>query len=279
MDAFTGAARSLLAEGGALKALILGFYMPSPPHLSTIGRLVEDVASLGQTECLEFRISMPPPSSTAATPLLAEVGRQSMSFCRAYPVAFSWLTSLTLKHLAFEDPDITELITACGRLRRLTLGAFRLVEPHSVLKIDVPRSGIQELDFTCVGCMRIDLISVPKLRQVWCQYWLLPNPPLSFGYVPELRDVRLSSGAKPWQEPFALSECLSRSASNLSTLTLTFGCQMIWIQPEHPKKLTAMFRNLTSVFLWDIFNECDLNWTLFILEAAPALEHIAVSVT
>ena len=53
----------------------------------------------------------------------------------------------------------------------------------------------------------------------------------------------------------------------------------IWIQPEHPKKLTAMFRNLTSVFLWDIFNECDLNWTLFILEAAPALENIAVSVT
>ncbi|KAF7092067.1 hypothetical protein CFC21_094594 [Triticum aestivum] len=52
---------------------------------------------------------------------------------------------------------------------------------------------------------------------------------------------------------------------------------MIWILPEHPKKLTAMFRNLTSVFLWDIFNECDLNWTLFILEAAPCLQCIDLS--
>ncbi|XBH65691.1 hypothetical protein VPH35_119253 [Triticum aestivum] len=234
MDAFTGAARSLLAvvplpESGALRSLILGFFMPSPPHLSTIGRLVQDVVSLGQTECLEFRTSLPPPE-----PLLDEIARQFMSFCRAYPVAFSWLTSLALERLVFDHSDITELISACGRLRHLN----------------------------------------PK---VWFQYWLSHNPPLSFGYVPELRDVRLSCKAQAWQEPFVLSECLSRSASNLSTLTLTFGCQMIWIQPEHPKKLTAMFRNLTSVFLWDIFNECDLNWTLFILEAAPALENIALS--
>uniref|UniRef100_M8C2D1 FBD domain-containing protein n=1 Tax=Aegilops tauschii TaxID=37682 RepID=M8C2D1_AEGTA len=220
MDAFTGAARSLLAvvplaESSALKSLILGFYMPSPPHLSTIGRLVQDVVSLGQTECLEFCISLPSPSNTV--PQRAEIGRQFMSFCQAYPVAFSWLTSLALERLAFGHSDITELISSCGRLRRLTLRTCRLVDLPFVLKIDTPCSGIQELKFLCVGCTRIDLISVPKLRQV------------------------------------------------------------IWILPEHPKKLTAMFRNLTSVFLWDIFNECDLNWTLFILEAAPCLQCIDLS--
>ncbi|XBI86432.1 hypothetical protein VPH35_094396 [Triticum aestivum] len=51
----------------------------------------------------------------------------------------------------------------------------------------------------------------------------------------------------------------------------------VWIQPEHPKQLTAIFRNLTSVFLLGIFNECDLSWTLFFLEAAPALHNIALS--
>nr|XP_040257117.1 uncharacterized protein LOC120974770 isoform X1 [Aegilops tauschii subsp. strangulata] len=51
----------------------------------------------------------------------------------------------------------------------------------------------------------------------------------------------------------------------------------IWIQPEPPKQLIAIFRNLTSVRLFGIFSECDLSWTLFILEAAPALHDLALS--
>ncbi|XP_044421677.1 putative F-box/FBD/LRR-repeat protein At5g44950 [Triticum aestivum] len=201
MDAFTGAARSLLAvvplaESSALKSLILGFYMPSPPHLSTIGRLVQDVVSLGQTECLEFCISLPSPSNTV--PQRAEIGRQFMSFCQAYPVAFSWLTSLALERLAFGHSDITELISSCGRLRRLTLRTCRLVDLPFVLKIDTPCSGIQELKFLCVGCTRIDLISVPKLRQVVCHSWISEKLPLHFGYVPELRSVLLDSRAMAW---------------------------------------------------------------------------------
>ena len=58
---------------------------------------------------------------------------------------------------------------------------------------------------------------------------------------------------------------------------LGFGSQMIWIQPEHSKHLTATLRNLTSVVLLGIFPECDLSWTLFILEAAPALQNIGLS--
>lgn len=52
---------------------------------------------------------------------------------------------------------------------------------------------------------------------------------------------------------------------------------LIWIQPEHPKHLTAIFRNLTEVALWLMFPECDLSWTLFILEAAPALQKFILS--
>ena len=58
---------------------------------------------------------------------------------------------------------------------------------------------------------------------------------------------------------------------------LNFRHQMIWIHPEHPKHLTAIFRNLTEVSFSGIFPECDLSWTLFILEAAPALHKFTVS--
>jgi hypothetical protein len=52
----------------------------------------------------------------------------------------------------------------------------------------------------------------------------------------------------------------------------------IWIRPEqHPKQLTAIFSNLTDMTFWNIFPECDLSWTLFILEAAPALQKLIVS--
>ncbi|KAM3280257.1 hypothetical protein ACQJBY_047192 [Aegilops geniculata] len=282
MDAFTGAARAMLAvvppakgecESGALKVLVLGLYTPSP-HLSSIGRLVEDIVSFGKTECLEFCLSPPPAESN--TPLLAEIGQQFMSFSRAYPVAFWWLTGLTLTKHAFGHSDITGLISACSRLRHLTLRYCRLLEDSS-LKIDAPRSGIQELKFMCFKCTQIELISLPKLRKVQCRYWPYEDPPVCFGYVPELRDVTLSSFAMAWQAPFTLSECLSRSAMNLSKLSLDFDHQMIWIQPEHPKNLAPIFRNLASVHLLGIFRECDLSWTLFILEAAPALQIIALS--
>ncbi|XBJ22283.1 hypothetical protein VPH35_000702 [Triticum aestivum] len=52
---------------------------------------------------------------------------------------------------------------------------------------------------------------------------------------------------------------------------------MICIQPEHLKHLTAIFRNLTEVSFSGIFPECDLSWTIFILEDAPALYKFTLS--
>jgi hypothetical protein len=64
-------------------------------------------------------------------------------------------------------------------------------------------------------------------------------------------------------------------SDNFSCVFVFFLLQ-IWIQPEHPKQLTAIFSNLTDVWLSCIFPECDLNWTLFILEVAPALQNFTV---
>ncbi|CAM0877152.1 unnamed protein product [Alopecurus aequalis] len=257
----------------AVKTIVLHFYL-SAPHLSSIGHAVEDVVSLGKTRKLGFWIR--PPSSHPSHAELAEFGRQFISFSRMYPVAFRWLTELTLEKLAFGDSGVADLISACNSLKCLTLRSCRLVE-HSTLKIDTPCSCLTNLTLIKFYCTQIELISLPKLRTVACKSRSSENPPVRFGYVPELSIVHLSFQAKAGQAPFALSKWLPRSAgNNLSKLYLNFVCQMIWIQPEHPKQLTPIFRNLTDMWLARIFPECDLNWTLFILEAAPSLQHFKV---
>ncbi|XP_073355640.1 F-box/FBD/LRR-repeat protein At2g04230-like [Aegilops tauschii subsp. strangulata] len=274
MEAFTAATCRLLSPPAeckrAIKTLRLVFFPESDPHLRSIGRAVEDVVTRGETECLEFYIH-----STCAKEdggVRTQSAKEFMSFSCACPVAFRWLTELILTQLVFGDTDVADIIRACDNLKNLTLRFCTLVEEHSTVKIDTPCSGLQGLVLFCFVCTRVELVSVPKLRQVWCESWRWGNPPVSFGYVPELRHVTFSSHAMTWQAPFSLSECLSSSAKNLSILNLNFCCQMIWIKPEHPKHLTAMLKNLTCVELPAIFPECDLNWTLFFLEAAPALQ-------
>ncbi|KAM0928622.1 hypothetical protein ACQ4PT_002590 [Festuca glaucescens] len=284
MDAFTGAVRRLLPmrppaerkcdcdSRRSVKTLRLRFHLTSAPDdLSSIGRAVEDTVSRGQTDRLEFGVIPPSSDSDLTAAGRAELGQQFMSFSRVYPVAFRWLTDLSLTSLDLGDSDLSSLMGASDRLKHLSLTSCRLGR-HSALEIDVPNSVIQSLDFISCRCMRIELVSVPKLTHLLCESWDSEDPPLRFGYVPELRRVILSSHAGAWQAPFALSECLSTNVRNLSQLFLNFSCQMIWIKPEHPKLLTAIFRNITDIGFWHIFPECDLSWTLFILEAAPALQ-------
>uniref|UniRef100_A0A0D9Y5Z7 F-box domain-containing protein n=1 Tax=Oryza glumipatula TaxID=40148 RepID=A0A0D9Y5Z7_9ORYZ len=51
----------------------------------------------------------------------------------------------------------------------------------------------------------------------------------------------------------------------------------IWVKPEDPKLLSPIFGNLRDVHLRNIFNGCDLNWTLFLLDAAPSLNSMYIS--
>ncbi|CAN6271883.1 unnamed protein product [Urochloa humidicola] len=81
-----------------------------------------------------------------------------------------------------------------------------------------------------------------------------------------------------WQLQFALSGYLS-NARNLCTLYLDFHDEMIWLQPEDPRKLATIFKNLKAVHLYDIFPECDLQWTLLFLQASPSLNSLYVKIS
>ncbi|CAM0942863.1 unnamed protein product [Alopecurus aequalis] len=253
----------------AVNSIRLHFYS-SAPHLGSIGRAVEDTVSRGGTREFDFKL-IPLPSDLVAD-RRTKMGKKFMSFYHACPSAFRLLTALSLTKLEFGESDLRSLLGTCDNVKRLSFISCSLVG-HSVLKIDVPKSAVQELEFMRVRCRRIELVSVPKLTRLLCYCWRSKNHPLSFGDVPQLLTVELTSREKVWQRPFALSECFSMNArSLLSKLKLNFGSQMIWIQPEHPKQLTFIFRNLTDVAFRCIFPECDLSWTLFILEASPALQ-------
>ncbi|PNT61279.1 uncharacterized protein LOC100834165 [Brachypodium distachyon] len=128
------------------------------------------------------------------------------------------------------------------------------------------------LKFIYFGCAQVELICVPKLMRLVYDTWYGENPPVLFGYVPQLDKVGFASPALSGQVPFTLSECLS-SNRNLSILHLNFRTQMIWIKPEGPHQLTPIFSKLRDVHLYGILFECNLDWTMFILEGAPSVEN------
>jgi hypothetical protein len=52
----------------------------------------------------------------------------------------------------------------------------------------------------------------------------------------------------------------------------------IWVKPEDPRELSQVFNKLRLVNLAAISAECDLTWTLFVLQGAPSLEELCIRV-
>ena len=63
-------------------------------------------------------------------------------------------------------------------------------------------------------------------------------------------------------------------------LILLIDCFLqIWVKPEDPKLLQPIFSNLMDLYLSNIFAECDLEWTVYLLEAAPSLKNFFLTVS
>uniref|UniRef100_A0A0A8XVP1 F-box domain-containing protein n=1 Tax=Arundo donax TaxID=35708 RepID=A0A0A8XVP1_ARUDO len=283
MTAYTAAVRRLLplspssSNRVVLKELQLSFYL-TDPYLHSIGCAVGDVMELGNTIiCLEFTIWADVHRPSFEQCVL--FGERLMSFFRACSTAFRWITRLILDNIAFGDSNINDLLNSCSKLEFLSLtycdSASSAVtgDEGAILKIDVPHSALLALEIHTCGWARVDLIQAPKLGRLVCTDWIGANPPLSFGNVPRLHNITLCSAALEWQTPFALSHCLSNTTT-LLIMYLNFLDQMIWIEPEDRKHISPVFSNMREVYLYNIFYECDLNWTMFVLEAAPSLNNL-----
>ncbi|CAN6326379.1 unnamed protein product [Urochloa humidicola] len=276
MTAYTAGVRSLLKQSPSsnrvIKHLDLVFYLKDP-YVAYIGHAVGDVVKHGNTDFLQFAIysEVQDPSYEQCVVF----GQRFMSFVQACPVAFSWITRLILQNITFGDRELSTVLNACSKLELLSLDCcVCVIDPvtreETVLTIDAPDSSLRAVSITTCAYARINLIQVPKLEMLLYTHWNGANPPLRFGKVPCLGSISLSCAALHWQNPFALSHFLPNTTA-LTIMHLDFADQMIWIKPEGPKHLSTIFSNLTDVNLYNIFYECDLNWTMFVLEAAPSL--------
>jgi hypothetical protein len=220
----------------------------------------------------------------------AVFAQRFMSFVQACPVAFRWITWLTLQYITFGDREVSTVLNACSKLELLSLEKCICVidlvtGEDTMLTIDAPDSSLRALHITECADAGIHLIQAPKLEMLRCLDWDGASPPFRFGKVPCLDSIVLRYVAFHGQNPFALSHFLSNTTT-LTIMYLDFAHQMvrrsaysdhfplgslvifsflqIWIKPEGRKHLSTIFGNLRYVTLFNIFYECDLNWTMFV---------------
>ncbi|TVU33646.1 hypothetical protein EJB05_25476, partial [Eragrostis curvula] len=200
-------------------------------------------------------------------------GRQLMALFEACPNAFAGLTCLKLENVSLNKPELPNIISLCKRLEFLRLFNCDMGIPSS-LEVEHPR--LAQLVMEDCQFESVHLKWLPKLTMLTFNYWISQEDPLSFGYVPLLQSVILANISLSWHKMLKLSEFLGNAT--IRTLQLNFKCEKIWIQPEDPEQLLPVFNKLKLVNLVNISEECDLNWTMFILQGAPSLEELQITV-
>jgi hypothetical protein len=68
------------------------------------------------------------------------------------------------------------------------------------------------------------------------------------------------------------------SHSFLVLIILHYPLLQIWVKPEGRRQLLPVFHKLSLVNLFNISEECDLTWTMFILQGAPTLKKLCIMV-
>ncbi|CAN6279542.1 unnamed protein product [Urochloa humidicola] len=144
----------------------------------------------------------------------------------------------------------------------------------SLLEVEHPQ--LSELETDHCSFERVHLKWLPRLAKLTFKIWDTQQDPFAFGYVPLLQSVSLTNIGLSWHKMLKLSEVLGNAT--ISTMHLNFKSEKIWVQPEGPRQLLPVFQKLRLVNLINISEECDLNWTMFVLQGAPSLEELQITV-
>ncbi|KQJ94259.1 hypothetical protein BRADI_3g09495v3, partial [Brachypodium distachyon] len=178
---------------------------------------------------------------------LLTYGRQLMSFFDACPNTFGGLTRLELENLRLGESDFPKIFSISKQFEFLSL-YHRDMGILSLMEVEHPQ--LCELEIKLCSFERVELKWLPKLILLTVSAFSSRHVPLYFGYVPLLQ---------------RLSELLGKAA--ISNLHLNFQSEKIWVKPED-----------RFVSLINISGECDLNWTMFILQGAPILKELCITV-
>ncbi|KAL6591318.1 hypothetical protein ACP70R_049821 [Stipagrostis hirtigluma subsp. patula] len=255
----------------ALRLLSLQFYLGE--ESISIAQTVAHTMESQMVGSAEFAILTKKKHAQCTEDDMLFHGRQLTSLFGACPKAFGGLTCLKLENVSLNEPDLLNIFSICRRL-----GFLRLYNCDtgilSSLEVEHPQLG--ELEVDQCRFERVHLKWLPKLTALTFEIWISQEDPLSFGYVPLLQSVSLTNIGLSWHKMLKLSEFLD--SATISALQLNFKSEKIWIQPEGPKQLLPVFCKLKIVKLIKVSEECDLNWTMFILQGAPSLEELHITV-
>ncbi|KAI4977762.1 hypothetical protein ZWY2020_014316 [Hordeum vulgare] len=206
---------------------------------------------------------------------LVNYGRQFMLFFDACSNAFGDLTGLDLENLRIGESDIPNVLNTCKRLNHLR--PFNCDSGHSTM-LQVEHTQLIELAIVDCSFERVELSSLPKLTRIIFEGWISFHDPLSFGYVPLLDVVSLTTVGLSWQKMARLSKFLQGTTS-VRQLQLGFKSEKIWVQPEYlTERMASVFNRMRFVNLANIPEGYDVTWTLFILKAALNLKELYLSV-
>ncbi|XP_037419046.1 uncharacterized protein LOC119283726 [Triticum dicoccoides] len=200
--------------------------------------------------------------------------RRFMLFFDASPVAFGGPTSLNIGNLRFGESDISSILTTCKRLKRMHLYNCDSGD-HSTLQVE--HANLSELCIVYCRLEQVKLNWLPQLTSIVFDGWIDFQDPLVLGHVPLLESVSLTNVALSYNKMVKLSRFLGSASPRV--LKLGFRSEMIWVQPECPTQdLASVFRQLRFVNLVKLPEGYDLTWTMFILEAAPLLKELYMTV-
>ncbi|KAM0858467.1 hypothetical protein ACQ4PT_047817 [Festuca glaucescens] len=270
-----GATRSLLesriASPYTIHRLCMQFFLGN--KYKKIARIVDKTIRNHKVGFAEFTMLTEKAYARSSPADRFAYGRQLKKFILTCPNACSRLTRLKLENLRLLEPDLACILQVCRRLEFLRLDNCD-VGHRSLLAVEHPR--LRELEIVRSEFERVDLNFLPELTTLTFSFWLSLHDPLSFGYVPLLHTVSISNTGRSFHKMLKLSEFLGKAT--ISNLHLGFESEKIWVKPEDPRELSQVFSKLRLVNLAAISDECNLTWTLFVLQGAPSLEELCIRV-
>uniref|UniRef100_A0A8R7PG72 F-box domain-containing protein n=1 Tax=Triticum urartu TaxID=4572 RepID=A0A8R7PG72_TRIUA len=245
------------------------------PDCYTIGKSAARTMATQKVGAAEFEIITEKIHKKCSPADLLDHAKQFNDFFSACLDAFAGLKRLWLRNMRFGELDIPNILTTCKLLESLHLtncdsGMNSLVQlEHAKLtELEVEYGKFEIVELTCL----------PKLQRVSYKGWFNSHKgPLYFGFVPQLSKLRLTKiGTRPTRT-LELSQLLG-NVPYIGNLHLDFQSEKIWVLPESPKLLRPVLSQLQQVNLDNLSEGCDLAWTMFIIEAAPSLKELCITV-
>ncbi|KAK3122543.1 hypothetical protein QOZ80_8AG0615050 [Eleusine coracana subsp. coracana] len=244
----------------------------------SLGRLLDEAMASGKVHAAELTISTTIMNGIIEYDddkvfrALAGYGRRFKALFDGCPAAFAGLTRLTMENMMVREAVLDDILTTCTKLEFLSLQSWDPGRRTTQWRVRHDRLADLRITFCVFG--EVHLVWLPRLERFAYRYnEFHTHEPLSFGHVPRLTTLTVSNN-----HHVVYTVKLSNILANTSVqdLRLNFSGKDIWVQPEAPKRLTDVFRSLKYLKLHNVHEECGLNWTMFLLQAAPFLKELYI---